>query len=277
MENKNIIMLKHHVLNVHYSNPVYLHQFDDGDNIDDYLVIDVTSRMERNKEFMKEHPAFVKDLSPFYIGPLVSSDGVNCNIFEIFWQCGKVYPCHDDQGKPNKEFFKWRNDYYKKKECSKSLMRHACESLGYNHSDTLYFAYFDKDKKEYVPLDYVESRKKVYFPEYAKLVVKSESFKWLKSLVDSGKKIALVDFDGYNYYSTNAKIGLYKSYLNKCKNNKITPFLNEDDFLNINNMKDVINCPFLKAGHGFVLKALLQGDIEVMDDGSIKDNIGLFV
>ena len=40
-------------------------------------------------------------------------------------------------------------------------------------------------------------------------------------------------------------------------------------------MKDVINCPFLKAGHGFVLKALLQGDIEVMDDGSIKDNIGV--
>ena len=273
MENKNIIMLKHHPLNIHYSNQFYLNQLDD--DIANYIVIDVTSRAERNKEFMKEHPTFVKDLSPFFIGPVISSDGVKANIFEIFWQFGKVYPCHDDNGKPNQEFFRWRQDYYSKDVCSRSLMRHGCESLGYKHSDTLYFAYFDKDKNEYVPLNYIESRKKVYFVEYAKLVVKSESFKWMKGLVDSGTKIALVDFDGYNFYSTKAKQGLYKSYLNKCKNNNTSPTLNEEDFLNINSMKDVINTSFLQAGHGFVLKALLEGDIEVLPDGKIKDNVGL--
>ena len=47
---------------------------------------------------MKEHPTFAKDLSPFFIGPVVSSVGAKANIFEIFWQCGKVYPCHDNYG-----------------------------------------------------------------------------------------------------------------------------------------------------------------------------------
>ena len=156
-------------------------------------------------------------------------------------------------------------------------MRHACESIGYKHSDTLYFAYFDQEKKEYVSLDYVESRKKVYFKEYAKLVYKSESFKWLKSLLVSGKKLALVDFDGYNYYSTKAKKKLYQSYLDNCKKSKLAPKLTELDYLNINSMKDVVNCPFLKAGHGFALKALLQGDVEVTEDGEIIDNVGLLV
>ena len=39
-------------------------------------------------------------------------------------------------------------------------------------------------------------------------------------------------------------------------------------------MKDVLNCNFMLAGHGFVLKALLQGDLEVVD-GKVIDNIGV--
>ena len=154
MENKNIMLLKHPPMDLHYTNPSYVNQTEH--NLEDYIIIDVTSRCERNKEFMKEHPNFAKDLSPFYIGPVVSSDGVTANIFEIFWQFGKVYPSHDNGGKPNENYFKWRNYYYGLTKCDKHLMRHACESLGYKHYETLYFAYYDKEKKEYIPLNYVE-------------------------------------------------------------------------------------------------------------------------
>ena len=273
MENKNIILLKHHPMNVKFTNTFYLNQTDNGD-LSDYVIIDVTSRIERNKEFMKEHPTFAKDLSPFFIGPVISSDGVTANIFEIFWQCGKVYPCHNDNGKPNDEYFKWRNKFYSEKVCSKDLMRHTCKSLGYEHKDTLYFAYYNNKKNEWEALNYVEARKKVYFPEYIKLIHNTESFRFLKSLVDSGKKVALVDFDAINIYSKNARIKAFESYLNKCKNNGIKVTLNENDFIKIDNITDLVSCPFLAVGHGVAIKALLEDDLEVID-GKVIDHIGL--
>jgi hypothetical protein len=272
MENKNILLLRHHPMNVHFTNTFYTNQTEN--NLSDYIIFDVTSRVERNKEFMKEHPNFAKELSPFFIGPLVSSDGVTANIFEIFWQCGKVYPCHDQGGKPNAAYFEWRNKFYAESTCTKDLMRHACKSLGYEHWDTLYFAYFDKEKQEYIPLNYVEARKRVYFPEYAKLIYNTESFQYLKSLVDSGKKIALVDFDACNYNEKCAMVKQYKAYLNKCKKNKIAPTLTENDFTKIDSLKKLVNCSFMPVGHGCVIKALLQGDIEVVDD-EVIDHAGI--
>ena len=273
MENKNIILLKHHILNVKYTNTFYLNQTDNGD-LSDYVVIDVTSRVERDKQFMEEHPTFAKDLSPFYIGPLVSSDGAKANIFEIFWQCGKVYPCHDDNGKPNKDFFIWRNEFYSKEKCTRDLMRHTCKSIGYEHKDTLYFAYFNKNTNDWEALDYVEARKRVYFPEYIKLIYNSESYKWIKSLVDEGKKVALVDFDAINIYSKQARTKAYESYINKCKQSGNKPTLTEDDFQKLDNIKDFVSCSFLVVGHAVAIKALLEGDLEVVD-GEVIDHIGL--
>ena len=272
MENKNILLLRHHPRNVYFTNSFYTSQTEN--NLAEYMIFDVTSRVTINKAFMEEHPNFAKELSPFFVGPLTSSDGVRAEIFEIFWQCGKVYPCHDDNGKPNDAYFEWRNYFYSQTECTKDLMRHSCKSLGYEHSDTRYFAYFDKEKGEYVPLYYVEARKKVYFPEYAKLIYNTESFQYLKSLVDSGKKIALVDFDACNYNELCAMQKEYMAYVNRCKRNKVAPTLTEDDFTNIKSLKDLINALFMKVGHGCVIKALLQGDIEIVN-GEVVDHIGL--
>ncbi len=274
MENKNILLLRHHPMNVYFTNSFYTTQTQN--DLGEYIIFDVTSRVERNKEFMEKHPRFARELSPFYIGPVESSDGVTAQIFEIFWQCGKVYPCHDDNGKPNAAYFEWRNSFYSKPECTKDLMRHTCKSIGYEHKDALYFAYFDKEKAEHLPLSYVEARKKVYFPEYAKLVYNTESFRYLKSLVDSGKKIALVDFDACNYNEPCAMWKEYIAYMNKCKKNKVDPTLSEDDFLNITSLKKLVNAPFMKVGHGCVIKALLQGDIDVVD-GEVVDRVGLLV
>ena len=67
MENKNIVMLKRHF--VSYKDPktttYYLNQCR---NLADYEVIDVTSK---NRD-----PQFKSDISPMYIGPFVTPDGV---------------------------------------------------------------------------------------------------------------------------------------------------------------------------------------------------------
>ena len=274
MENKNILLLRHHPMNVHFTNTFYTSQTEH--DLGEYMIFDVTSRVTRNKEFMEQHPRFARELSPFYVGPVTSADGVKAEIFEIFWQCGKVYPCHDDNGKPNADYFEWRNYFYSQTECTKDLMRHTCKSIGYDHKDARYFAYFDKDKGDYTPLGYVEARKKVYFPEYAKLIYNTESFQYLKSLVDSGKKIALVDFDACNYNETCAMQKEYTAYVKKCKKNKVVPTLTEDDLTGINSLKVLINAPFMKVGHGCAIKALLQGDIEVVD-GEVVDHAGILV
>ena len=273
MENKNIIMLKHPPMNLKYDNPSYTNQVDD--DLSEYIVIDVTSRILRNKEFMNEHPTFAKDLSPFFIGPLVASDGEIANIFEHYWQCSKVYPCHYVDGKITPEFFEWRKKWYAKTEVSnkKTDSRYPCQELGHSPKDCLFSVYYDGN--EYQKLGYIEARKKLYIKEYAKLIYNTESFKWLKSLVDSGKKIALVDFDAYNYYSKKALEKRYDFYVKKCKENKVNPTRTLKDFLSIKTIKDVINCEFMLAGHGFAIKMLLQGDISVNADGTINDPQGL--
>ena len=86
--------------------------------------------------------------------------------------------------------------------------------------------------------------------------------------------MAVVDFDAFNFYSENAMKQRYKSYLNNCKKNKWKPTLTERDFTNIKSLKDAINCKFLAAGHAFVLKAMLDGSIEVVN-GKVIDKDGI--
>lgn len=273
MENKNIVLLRHHIMGVKYTNTFYKNQLE---NIEDYVIVDCTSRCVRNKEFMKEHPTFAKDLSPFFIGPVVGEDGVNCNKFETYWQCSKVYPCFVDKNKELKkdEWLKWRNRFFTSDKLTKDELRHPSHSLGYKEYECVYSAIYNKETKDYDYLDYITARKKVYFKEYSKLVYNTPSFKWLKGLVDSGKKVAIVDFDAFNYYSDFAKEKRYESYVNKCKNNKIQPSLTLDDLKHINTMKDVVNFT-LPCGHGVVLKALLQEDIVVDENNNVIDKTGI--
>ena len=70
----------------------------------------------------------------------------------------------------------------------------------------------------------------------------------------------------FYYYDDGAKAKKYQSYINKCKKNNVPPSATLEDFLNIKTMKDLLSCSFIPAGHAFVIKALLQGDLEVLDD-----------
>ena len=96
----------------------------------------------------------------------------------------------------------------------------------------------------------------------------------LKDKVDAGEKLALLDFDAFNIYDDTVKERMYQKYLDSCKKNKITLARTLDDYLLLNTVKDVIDCPFLSVGHGFALKALLQGDIEVVN-GDVIDHVGI--
>ena len=94
MENKNILLLRHHPMNVHFTNTFYTSQTEN--DLDEYMIFDVTSRVTRNKEFMEQHPRFARDLSPFYAGTVKSADGVEAKIFEIkkkllTWRINKAF------------------------------------------------------------------------------------------------------------------------------------------------------------------------------------------
>lgn len=264
MENKNVILLKHHPMNLKFTNSWYTSQVED--DLSDYTIVDVTSRILRDNKMMREHPHIHKDFSPFFMGPFKSSDGLTAHVFEHLWQASKVFPCHvNEKGKIKDEYWIWRKEWFKKERVTnKTLSRRPHTLLGYKDNDCLFSVYFNGVNWE--RLSYVEARKKLYIPEYAKYVVKTESYKWLKELYNAHKKIALVDFDGFNYYHDVAKTKLFNNYVNKCKSSGVTPTKTLNDFINIKTMKDAVSCSFAPVGHSFIIKMLLEGDLEVIDN-----------
>lgn len=85
------------------------------------------------------------------------------------------------------------------------------------------FSYWDGKK-----YGYVEARKHIYAPVYSKAVIQTSEFEHLKELYKQGKQIVLRDFDGYDHI----QLG--------------------------HSLKEVINNPYKKMGHAFVLAMLLQ-------------------
>ena len=90
----------------------------------------------------------------------------------------------------------------------------------------------------YYKLDYIQARKLIYIPLYAKAVVKTDGFARLQDLLKQGYNLALSDFDGY-----------------------------DNEFLNMN-IKQVVENPKKPMGHAFVLKMLLDGLI-LVENGEV--------
>jgi hypothetical protein len=195
-------------------------------NISEYMLLDCTSH-HRNERVRK-------DLSPFYIGPMECYDGHVAKIFENGYQFAKVYPeFADENGNPTDKYFEWRD---------KGFSSDRAWRFPFGKPRVPLYALW-KINGEYKKLSYVQSRKVIYIPSYAKIVAGSESFKIIKDAYESGKKIAIRDFDGYNNYNYNMT------------------------------MFDVVN-KHRKMGHGFVIKMLLEGYIEVKD-GEVIDKSGI--
>ncbi|MCQ2136084.1 MAG: hypothetical protein MJY67_04125 [Bacteroidales bacterium] len=234
IDDKNIVMLRRNFANKGWNDPFYTKQCAD---LDERVVFDVTSRNPRKD--------FAEQVSPMCLGPVVTGDGVNAGCFELYWQCSKVYPCHTLLGEPTQDYWEWRKEMFSKNPSDMTTMqkRHPEKKLGAKSRDCMYSIWYNKETGEYERLGYLESRRKEYIVEYAKLVYDTDAFREMKALYDSGKKLALVDFDGYNYYNQGKTI------------------------------VDVFN-EYRKAGHGFVIKMLLEGDIEVVN-GEVIDHVGV--
>jgi hypothetical protein len=87
------------------------------------------------------------------------------------------------------------------------------------------FSWWDGKK-----MGYVEARNTIYCPLYARAVIQTEGYKHLQELRAQGHNLLLRDFDGYDHVKEGLRI------------------------------KDVLNDPERKAGHAFVIAALLTDD-----------------
>lgn len=161
-------------------------------------------------------------LSPFLLGPCPLYDGRTATNVENAWQFAKLYSKHADaQGNPTDEYWKWAEAGWNDPKPHRYPMgkgaRPLC-SLWMDQSGQL------------VRLGYVEARKAIYAPVYARAVRDSNAFAMLSTLYKTEKLIYLRDYDGY------------------------------DEVKEQMTLTDVLNLSSRKMGHAFVLKMMLTND-----------------
>ena len=173
------------------------------------IVVNTTSRSPNQQH---------RQLSPFYLGPCELYGGYSSKNMENAWQFAKVYREHaDENGDPTEDYWRWAENGWNDSRAHRYPMGKG--------KVPMYSLW--KGRK----LDYIEARKEIYIPLYAKAVLKTEAYRVLKSTYESGQTIALKDFDGY--------------------------------YRKDKSWEEVINDPSRKMGHAFVLAMLLEGYIKL--------------
>lgn len=156
-----------------------------------------------------------RDLSPFFLGPVYLYCGLNSKNMENGWQFAKVYPEHaNKQGEPTQDYWLWATKGWDDSFAHRYPMGKGRKPL---------YSLWNKEK-----LGYIDARKRIYIPLYAKAVVKTKGFAQLKEICQGDKDVYLRDYDGYNHKK------LEMSY------------------------HDVLHCESRKMGHAFVLAMILD-------------------
>jgi hypothetical protein len=154
------------------------------------------------------------DLSPFILGPCSLWGGYQSQNMENAWQFTKVYAQHlNDNSEPNEEWWAWAKAGWADTKAHRYPMGRGARPE---------YAWWDGRK-----LGYVQARKVIYGPLYAKAVRETEGFRTLRKLHKEGHHLFLRDWDGRRTDET---------------------------------MTEVLNNPRRKMGHAFVLKMLLEDD-----------------
>jgi hypothetical protein len=165
---------------------------------------------------------WTKGLSPFVCGPADLYDGYVAKNVENGWQFSKVYMEHiGDDGCPNDLYFEWAKEGWADNYAHRYPMGKGAKPE---------FSWWDGER-----LTYVEARKKIYMRIYSQGLRDTYAFKRLVSMVQSGSKVALRDFDGYDHKAE----GL--------------------------TYNEVVNNPDRKMGHAFVIAMLLDKILEAND------------
>lgn len=171
-----------------------------------------------------------KDLSPFYLGPIIYNCPhfglVNCVRFENLWQYCKVYTEHtmligDGRYTPepqiHPQYYSWRNNGFHNQKAVRYPMGKGKKPL---------FSLWGTQR-----LDYVQARHQIYIPNYAELVRHTKSYAKLYNWLMEGHDLVLRDFDGYDYVSQGKSL------------------------------REVANDPKRSMGHAFVLAMMLKGEL----------------
>ncbi len=157
-------------------------------------------------------------LSPFLLGPCPLYEGApvtHAQKFENLWQYAKVYSLYvgpDD--KPTEPYFHWARGGFEKPRGERYPMGKGSKPE---------FSWWAGEA-----LGYVEARKKIYIPSYARAVIQTEAWNRLLSLYREKRTVTLWDFDGYDHHAEGMTL------------------------------KDVANNPNRNMGHAFVLAMLLE-------------------
>jgi len=194
-----------------------------------FIVLNTTSR---------DTTSFGKSVSPFYLSSIPLYEGMVAKNMENAWQFAKVYPEFvDANNNPTEDYFKWAKKGWD------DLYAHRYANGKGNVPLYSYWKTFDEKSQQWIEnkWDYIEARKNIYIPLYAKAIVSTQAFKELKNRVLSGEKIALWDFDGYNHATRNMSF------------------------------EDVLNEPKYKCGHAFVLYGLLTNQLKIINDKLVYD------
>jgi hypothetical protein len=141
------------------------------------------------------------------------------------------------------EYFKWREAGMK----AKDAIRYP---VGFNHRGKCLFA-LKQDNGVIVPkrLNYIESRKEIYYPIYRDLVRKEEQFLELKQRLANKENLLILEVDGPHTES----LPYYKEKYNVNDN-----FIIGNTMLATKENLDImLNDPLHPYGHGYCLAAVL--------------------
>lgn len=145
---------------------------------------------------------------------------------ENAWQYSKVYEEHDDNGKPNKKWYEWREKGLKKPWADRYPMGKGHKPL-YAWMELEFFHMMSKYRTR--PMGYIEARHDLYIPLYKNMLKNVEKELEQLTKLCSMTDVALWDYDGY---------------------------LTDDSFATI------LNNPDKKMGHAFVLREVIKGRLE---------------
>lgn len=169
------------------------------------IEIDVTSRSKTS----------FRSLSPFLLGPCKLKDGRVAKNMENAWQYSKVYAEHLGRYQNvRKAWLEWSSE-------------------GFANNRAVRYPMYKGAKPEFSlhghkRLDYVEARKHIYFPLYAKAAHKTREFGELCIMQGVKANIVIRDFDAYDHRALNMSL------------------------------MDVAQNPNRNCGHGFVLAMMLE-------------------
>ena len=161
-----------------------------------------------------------KGLSPFFLGPCDLYGNYKSLNVENAWQYCKLYKEFADRNNdPTREYYDWAQEGWSKKHVDRYPMGKGAIPI---------CSIWDGEK-----LDYIDARKKIYIPLYARAIIKTSTFQVLKDEYEEKENLVLWDYDGYDH----VKKGM--------------------------TLQDVLNESKLKMGHAFVLVMLLENKIIV--------------